>query len=45
MEKDPKFRADVAEQIGLGFELPQAEPVAIVPNVPNSQGAEVTVNI
>lgn len=45
MEKDPKFRALVVEQIGLGFELPKAEAVGIVPSVPNSQETEVTVSI
>ena len=45
MEKDSKFRALVAEQIGLGFELQRAETVTIVPNAPNSQETEVTVSI
>jgi len=42
MEKDTKFRADVAERIGLGFELPKAK---VVPNVPSSQETEVTASI
>ncbi len=48
MSKDTKFRADVAERIGLGFELPKAETVEVVPsprNVPNFQETEVTVSI
>ena len=48
MAKDTKFRADVAERIGLGFELPKAETVAVVPsapNVPSSQETEVAVSI
>ena len=35
MAKDTKFRAEVAERIGLGFELPKAETVEVVPSVPN----------
>jgi integrase len=48
MGKDTKFRAEVAERIGLGFELPKAETVEVVPsgpNVPRSQETEVTVSI
>ncbi|MFZ0969620.1 MAG: hypothetical protein WAN13_15220, partial [Candidatus Acidiferrales bacterium] len=45
MGKDTKFRADVAERIGLGFELPKAETTEVVPSVPNSQETEVTVSI
>jgi hypothetical protein len=45
MAKDTKFRADVAERIGLGFELPKAEAVEVVPSVPNPQKTEVTVSI
>jgi integrase len=48
MAKDTKFRADVVERIGLGFELPKAETVAVVPsapNVPSSQETEVAVSI
>jgi UvrD-like helicase C-terminal domain len=48
MGKDTKFRVDVAERIGLGFELPKAKTVEVVPsprNVPNFQGTEVTVSI
>jgi integrase len=48
MGKDTKFRADVAERIGLGFELPKAKTVEVVPsvpNVPNSQETEVSVSI
>jgi integrase len=45
MGKDTKFRADVAERIGLGFELPKAETVEVVPNVPSSQKTEVSVSI
>ena len=42
MAKDTKFRSDVAERIGLGFELPKAEPVAVVPSAPNVPGSEET---
>jgi integrase len=45
MAKDTKFRADVAERIGLGFELPKAETVLVVPSVPNCQETEATVSI
>ncbi|MGC2285106.1 MAG: tyrosine-type recombinase/integrase [Candidatus Acidiferrum sp.] len=45
MAKDTKFRAEVAERIGLGFELPKVEAVEVVPSVPNSQKTEVTVSI
>ncbi len=45
MAKDTKFRADVAERIGLGFELPKVETVEVVPSVPNSQETEVTVSV
>jgi len=45
MGKDTKFRANVAERIGLGFELPKAETTEVVPSVPNSQETEVTVSI
>jgi hypothetical protein len=39
MAKDTKFRADVAERVGLGFELPK--PV-VVPCVPSEQSPEGT---
>lgn len=45
MGKDTKFRAEVAERIGLGFELTKAETVKIVPNVPSFQKKEVSVSI
>jgi hypothetical protein len=45
MGKDRKFCAEVAEQIGLDFELPKAEIVEVVPSVPNSQEMEATVSI
>ena len=45
MEKETKFRAEVAEQIGLGFELPKFETVEAVPSVPNSQETKETVSI
>jgi integrase len=45
MEKDVKFRADVAERIGLGFEFPKTETEVIVPSVPKSQEMEVVVSI
>jgi integrase len=43
MAKDTKFRADVAERIGLGFDLPKAETLEVVPSVPNPQETEVAV--
>ena len=45
MGKDTKFRAEVAERIGFGFELPKAETVEVVPSVPRFQKTEATVNI
>jgi hypothetical protein len=38
MEKDIKFRAEVAERIGLGFKLPVPE---VVPSVPRFEEREV----
>jgi len=43
--KDTKFRADVAERIGLGFELPNTEKVEVVPNAPDSPETEVAASI
>ena len=45
MSKDTKFRAGVAERIGLGFELPKGETVEVVPSVPDSPEMEVAVSI
>ena len=45
MAKDTKFRAEVAERIGIGFELPKAGTVEVVPSVPNSQEMEVVVSV
>jgi len=45
MAKDTKFRAEVAERIGLGFELPNVETVEVVPSVPNSQKMEDAVSV
>jgi hypothetical protein len=45
MAKDTKFRADVAERIGLGFELPKVETVEVVPGVPSFQETGVSVSI
>ena len=45
MAKNTKFRANVVERIGLGFELPKAEMVEVVPSVPNSQEMEVVVSV
>jgi integrase len=48
MAKDTKFRADVAERIGLVFERPKSETVEVVPSVPNVprfQKTEATVSI
>jgi integrase len=42
MSKGTQFRAEVAERIGIGFELPN--PV-VVPAVPSKVGSEVSVNI
>jgi hypothetical protein len=44
MGKDTKFRSEVAQRIGLGFELPEVETVEVVPDVPNSQETEVAVS-
>jgi integrase len=41
MEKDTKFRADIAERIGHGFELPNPE---VVPTVPRFEEKEVAVS-
>jgi hypothetical protein len=41
MDKDTKFRTEVAERIGLGFELPRPE---VVPGVPRVEEKEVTLN-
>jgi hypothetical protein len=45
ISKDRQFRAEVAERIGLGFELPYSETAEVVPNVPNSQEMEVVVSV
>ncbi|HUI51525.1 MAG TPA: hypothetical protein VLX60_07060 [Terriglobales bacterium] len=45
MEKDTKFRAEVAERIGLGIELPKVETVEVDPSVPDFQEMEVTVSV
>ncbi len=45
MAKDTKFRAEVAERIGIGFELPKAGTVEVVPSVANSQESEVVVSV
>jgi hypothetical protein len=34
MHKDAAFRAQVAERIRLGFELPKPENLEVVPSVP-----------
>ncbi len=34
--KDTKFRREVAERIGPGFDLPKIETVEAVPSVPSS---------
>lgn len=40
MDKEPAFRQEVAERIGIGFELPKQ----VVPSVPrNVGGAEVGI--
>ena len=45
MAKNTKFRANVVERIGLGFELPKAEMVEVVPSVPNSQETEAAISV
>lgn len=45
MAKDAKFRVEVAERIGLGFELPDAETTEVVPRVPAFQKTEVALSI
>ena len=39
MGKDTKFRAEVAERIGLRFELPKTASAGVVPNVPTLKKA------
>jgi hypothetical protein len=34
MRKDEAFRAEVAERIGIGFDLPKVENLQVVPSVP-----------
>lgn len=41
MAKDTQFRAEVAERVGIGFELPNP----VVPGVPRKAEEEVSVNI
>jgi hypothetical protein len=43
MAKDTKFRAEVAERIGLGFELPKVKTVEVVPGVSSHKEKEVAV--
>jgi hypothetical protein len=45
MAKDTKFRADVSQRIGLGFELPKTETAEVVPSVPNFQETEASGGI
>jgi len=45
MAKDTKFRADIAERIGLGFDLPKVETLEVVPSVPGSQEMEAAASI
>jgi hypothetical protein len=48
---EAQFNHKVAERnlrryrVGVGFELPKAETVEVVPNVPNSQESEVVVSV
>lgn len=42
---DTKFRAEVAERIGIGCELPKTETFEVVPSVPNSPEMEVAVSV
>ena len=43
MQKDEAFRAEVAQRIGLGFDLPKADTVEVVPCVPRNEKMEVVV--
>jgi integrase len=45
MAKDTKFRAAIAERIGLGFDLPKVETLEVVPRVQDSQEIEVAASI
>jgi hypothetical protein len=45
MAKDGKFRAVVAERIGLGFDMPKIETVEVVPGVPSRQETEAVVSV
>jgi hypothetical protein len=44
MAKDTKFRREVAERIGPGFDLPKFETVEVVPSVPSSHEMEIVVS-
>ena len=43
LREDVQYRKEVAEQVGLGFEL-SANNADVVPNVPSSQPAAATAN-
>ncbi len=43
LREDVQYRKEVAEQVGLGFEL-SAGKADVVPNVPISQPAAATAN-
>jgi hypothetical protein len=43
LREDVQYRKEVAEQVGLGFEL-SAKKADVVPNVPSSQPAAATAN-
>jgi hypothetical protein len=45
MATDRRFRREVAERIGLGFELPQGQKDEDVPSVPRIGETEDVVNV
>ena len=45
MVKDTRFLAEVAERIGLGFEMSKVETVEVVRSVPRFQEKEISVSI
>ncbi len=44
MAKDTKFRREVAERIGPGFDLPKIEMVEAVPSVTSSHEMRIVVD-
>jgi hypothetical protein len=38
LKKNVKFRKQIADKIGVGFELPDSIPASAVPDVPKNDG-------